>query len=45
MGKVYRHLFAQVIAWENLLLAWRKARKGKRGHAPAAAFEQNAANS
>ena len=42
MGRVYRHLFPQVIAWENLLLAWRKARKGKRGHPPAAMFEANA---
>lgn len=42
MGKVYRHLYPQVWAWENLLLAWRKARKGKRGHPPAAAFEMNA---
>lgn len=42
MGHVYRHLYPQVYDWENLLLAWRKARKGKRGHAPAAAFEQHA---
>ena len=42
MGKVYRHLYHQVHDWENLLLAWRKARKGKRGHAPAATFEQRA---
>jgi retron-type reverse transcriptase len=43
MGKVYRHLYEQVYAWENLLLAWRKARKGKRGQPPAATFEQNGA--
>ena len=43
MGKVYRHLYPQVHDWENLLLAWRKARKGKRGSPPAAAFEMNAA--
>ncbi|GEM_PF-2345857 len=43
MGKVYRHLYEQIYAWENLLLAWRKARKGKRGQAPAATFEFNAA--
>jgi len=42
MGKVYRHLYDQVHDWDNLLLAWRKARKGKRGHAPAATFEQRA---
>lgn len=43
MGKVYRHLYAQVHDWENLLLAWAKARKGKRGHPPAASFEMNVA--
>jgi RNA-directed DNA polymerase len=32
-------LYEQVCDWENLLLAYRKAAKGKRGHAPAAAFE------
>ena len=31
MSKVYRQLYLQVYEWENLLLAWRKARKGKRG--------------
>ncbi len=41
MGKVYRHLYPQVFAWENLVRAWRKARRGKRGRAPVAAFEQN----
>ena len=43
MGKVYRHLYTQVHDWENLLLAWRKARRGKRGRPPAATFEMNAA--
>jgi len=43
LGSVYRHLYAQVYDWENLLLAWRKAAKGKRGLAPAAAFEMNVA--
>lgn len=43
MGKVYRHLYPQVCEWDNLLLAWRKARKGKRGQPPAATFEMNAA--
>lgn len=42
IGRYYRHLYPQVCDWENLLLAWRKARKGKRGRAPAATFEQNA---
>jgi hypothetical protein len=43
LGKVYRHLYEQVYDWENLLLAWRKARKGKRGGIPAATFEMNVA--
>jgi hypothetical protein len=44
MGKVYRHLYSQVYDWENLLLAWRKALKGKRGQPPATTFEMNAAD-
>jgi len=31
--------YAQVHAWDNLYLAWRKAARGKRGRAAAAAFE------
>ena len=31
MGTVYRHLYDQVCDWENLMRAWRKACKGKRG--------------
>ena len=30
---------AEVYAWDNLWLAWRKASRGKRGLPPAAAFE------
>ena len=41
MSKVYRHLYSQVYDWENLMLAWRKARRGKRGQPPAATFEMN----
>ena len=41
MSHVYRHLYPQVYDWDNLLQAWRKARKGKRGKPPAATFEQN----
>ena len=37
--KSYKHLYPQICAWENIYLAWRKARKGKRGREPAAAFE------
>jgi RNA-directed DNA polymerase len=32
-------LYAQVYDWDNLLLAYRKASRGKRGKAPAARFE------
>ncbi len=35
-------LFSAVTDVHNLLLAWRKARKGKRSQPPAAAFEQRA---
>ncbi|MFZ5921456.1 MAG: reverse transcriptase domain-containing protein [Chloroflexota bacterium] len=34
-------LYDQFCSFENLYLAYRKARKGKRGHAPAASFEFN----
>ncbi len=37
--KSYRHLYEQVCAWDNLYLAYRRARKGKRGRPPAADFE------
>jgi len=37
--KTYKNLYPQVWAWENLHLAWRKARKGKRGREAAATFE------
>jgi len=32
-------LFPRVVAWDNLLLAYRKAARGKRGRAPAASLE------
>lgn len=32
-------MYDQLYRWENLLLAYRKAAKGKRGHANVAAFE------
>jgi retron-type reverse transcriptase len=35
------NLYPQVWSFENLYLAYRKARKGKRGRAPAATFEFN----
>lgn len=37
-------LFDQVVAWENLLLACRKAARGKRRHHAAAAFEHQLAD-
>jgi len=38
--KTYRNLYPKIWSFENLYLAYRKARKGKRGKTPAAAFEQ-----
>ncbi len=38
--KTYRHLYPRVWDFENLYLAYRKARKGKRGREPAADFER-----
>lgn len=37
--KTYRNLYPQICAWNNLYLAYRKARKGKRSRTPAATFE------
>ena len=37
MPKRYKHLFEQVVSLENLFAAARKAMRGKRGKAPAAA--------
>ena len=34
--------FAQLCSWENLVLAWRKAARGKRGTASVARFEYRA---
>jgi Reverse transcriptase (RNA-dependent DNA polymerase) len=36
--------YARVCAWDNLLAAWRKAARGKRGGAAAAAFEAGLAD-
>jgi len=38
--KTYKHLYPQVYDFENLYLAYRKARKGKRGRAQPAQFER-----
>lgn len=37
-------MYAHITAWPNLLEAYRKAAKGKRGHAPAATFEHQIAD-
>jgi len=37
--KTYRNLYGQIVSFENLYLAFRKARKGKRGRHEVAAFE------
>jgi len=42
MTRPISNLFPAVTDWANLLLAWRKARKGKRRQPPAATFEQRA---
>lgn len=34
-------MFAAITAWDNLVLAYRRAAKGKRGHPNVAAFEHN----
>ena len=38
--KTYKHLYPQVYDFENIYLAYRKARKGKRGRVQAAMFER-----
>jgi retron-type reverse transcriptase len=38
--KTYRHLYPQVCSFENLFLAYRAARKGKRGKPSVAGFER-----
>jgi retron-type reverse transcriptase len=38
--KTYKNLYPQVCDFENIYLAWRKARKGKRGRAQPAMFER-----
>jgi retron-type reverse transcriptase len=39
--KTYKKLYPQICAWENLEMAYRKARKGKRKHQSVADFEYN----
>jgi hypothetical protein len=37
--KTFKNLFSHITGFENLYLAYRAARKGKRGKPPAASFE------
>jgi retron-type reverse transcriptase len=39
LPKTCKHLYPHIWEWDNLLLAYRKARKGKRARVPAATFE------
>jgi len=39
MAKAYDHLYAEVISFENLYLAYRQAARGKRGQAAVASFD------
>ena len=39
--KTYKGLYPQIASFENLLLAWRKARRGKRYSQASSSFEQN----
>lgn len=39
--KTFKHLYERICAFENLELAFRKARRGKRGQPNVAAFEMN----
>ncbi len=39
MAKTYRHLWPQVVAWENLCLAYRKCRRRKRSKPDAVRFD------
>lgn len=41
---LFSELYSQIIAWPNLLEAYHKAARGKRGHAPAATFEHQVAD-
>jgi hypothetical protein len=42
--KTYKHLYTNIIAFENLYWAYRKARKGKRDQEKIADFEFNSAD-
>ncbi len=39
MAQTFKNLYPQIWDWDNLTLAYRKARKGKRARVPAATFE------
>lgn len=40
--KTYKNLFPKITSFENLILAWEKARRGKRSKPAVARFEENA---
>jgi retron-type reverse transcriptase len=42
MAKTFRHLYEQVVSFENLWRAYEKTRRGKRYQEPAAAFDMEA---
>jgi Reverse transcriptase (RNA-dependent DNA polymerase) len=44
MSSVVSSFLGRVALWDNLLDAWRKAARGKRGHQPAAGFEHQLAD-
>jgi len=39
MAQTYKNLYPRIYEWDNLLLAYRQARRGKRARLPAATFE------
>jgi RNA-directed DNA polymerase len=45
MAKTFKNLYEQVASFENLWLAYRKARRGKRYGVPAASFDRHAEES
>ena len=42
MGETFRHLYEQVVSFENLWQAYQKTRRGKRYQEPAACFDMDA---
>ena len=44
MAKTYNNFYSQIYSWNNLILAWKKARKGKTKKAYVIEFESNLPN-